>query len=133
MHGLSRAGRYVGYHVVNPNVKILFRFFQFQILSMNDEQPIIIIGAGPTGIGAARRFQELGAEWLVLEKEDYVGGLAASFTDEGYVWDIGGHVIFSHYAAYNGPSCSKYPNRPIGPYHKRVSWVVASMPASVQA
>lgn len=58
-----------------------------------------IIGAGPTGLGAARRLQELGADnFVVLEKNAHPGGLAASFKDAaGYTWDIGGHVVFSHY------------------------------------
>jgi protoporphyrinogen oxidase len=64
------------------------------------KQPtILILGAGPTGLGAAYRLNELGYKnFLVLEKNDYVGGLATSFTDEaGYTWDIGGHVVHSHY------------------------------------
>ena len=59
----------------------------------------LIIGAGPTGLGAAHRLNELGENgFLVLEANDYPGGLAASFTDPaGFTWDIGGHVVFSHY------------------------------------
>ena len=59
----------------------------------------LIIGAGPTGLGAAYRLNELGEnDFLVLEANDYPGGLAASFTDPaGFTWDIGGHVVFSHY------------------------------------
>ena len=58
-----------------------------------------IIGAGPTGLGAARRLSELGvANFIVLEKNAHPGGLAASFKDrQGYTWDIGGHVVFSHF------------------------------------
>jgi UDP-galactopyranose mutase len=58
-----------------------------------------VIGAGPTGLGAARRLAELGCRsFVVLEKNAYAGGLAASFKDPaGYTWDIGGHVVFSHY------------------------------------
>jgi protoporphyrinogen oxidase len=59
----------------------------------------LIIGAGPTGLGAAYRLNELGEhDWLILDRNDYVGGLAASFKDSaGFTWDIGGHVVFSHY------------------------------------
>ena len=43
----------------------------------------LIIGAGPTGLGAAYRLKELGEnDFMVLEAHDYPGGLAASFTDE---------------------------------------------------
>lgn len=60
---------------------------------------IVIMGAGPTGLGAAYRLHELGYEnWDIFEKNSYVGGLAASFKDDkGFTWDIGGHVLFSHY------------------------------------
>lgn len=60
---------------------------------------ILIIGAGPTGLGAAWRLKELGyTNYAVLEQNDYPGGLGASFHDaQGFTWDIGGHVLFSHY------------------------------------
>lgn len=60
---------------------------------------IIIIGAGPTGIGAGYRLKEIGYKnFKILEKNDYIGGLSASFSrDGGYTVDIGGHVLFSHY------------------------------------
>lgn len=60
---------------------------------------LIILGAGPCGLGAAWRLHELGYDnYVVYEKEQYTGGLATSFTDEnGFTWDIGGHVIHSHY------------------------------------
>jgi len=64
-----------------------------------DSRRIVIIGAGPTGLGAAYRLNELGHQnWVLLEKNDYVGGLSASFVDDaGFTWDVGGHVLFSHY------------------------------------
>ncbi len=64
---------------------------------------VVIIGAGPTGLGAAYRLRELGHEnFVVLERHPYIGGLASSFTDDaGFTWDIGGHVMFSHYAYYD--------------------------------
>lgn len=64
---------------------------------------IVIIGAGPTGLGAAYRLQELGYKsWHIYEKESFVGGLASSFRDaEGFTWDTGGHVIFSHYRYFD--------------------------------
>lgn len=64
-----------------------------------DRARIAIIGAGPTGLGAAHRLHELGiTNFTVFEKESYAGGLAASHLDRaGFTWDIGGHVQFSHY------------------------------------
>jgi protoporphyrinogen oxidase len=64
---------------------------------------VVIIGAGPTGLGAGYRLNELGHDdWTILESNDYVGGLATSFTDDaGFTYDIGGHVMFSHYEYYD--------------------------------
>lgn len=63
----------------------------------------LIIGAGPTGLGAAHRLNELGEnDFLVLEANPHVGGLSASFKDgAGFTWDVGGHVIFSHYSYFD--------------------------------
>jgi len=59
----------------------------------------LILGAGPTGLGAARQLEINNCEsWALLEASSHVGGLASSFVDEkGFTWDIGGHVQFSHY------------------------------------
>ncbi|HVI07315.1 MAG TPA: FAD-dependent oxidoreductase [Candidatus Binatia bacterium] len=68
-----------------------------------DQKKIVIIGAGPTGLGAAYRLNELGYQnWVLYEKADYVGGHSCSHVDEhGFVWDEGGHVIFSHYPYFD--------------------------------
>ncbi|HEX2577570.1 MAG TPA: NAD(P)-binding protein, partial [Aquihabitans sp.] len=70
---------------------------------MTTDPRIVIIGAGPTGLGAGWRLEELGYEdWTILEASDHVGGLATSFTDDaGFTYDIGGHVMFSHYEYYD--------------------------------
>lgn len=62
-----------------------------------------ILGAGPTGLGAAWRLDELGYDdWFLLEAEQGPGGLASSHVDEhGFTWDLGGHVQFSHYRYYD--------------------------------
>jgi protoporphyrinogen oxidase len=64
---------------------------------------VVVIGAGPTGLGAAHRLAELGHENFDLyEATDHVGGLARSHTDDaGFVWDMGGHVQFSHYRYFD--------------------------------
>jgi protoporphyrinogen oxidase len=64
---------------------------------------IIIVGGGPTGLGAAYRLHELGYDnWKLYEKNEYVGGHATSHRDSrGFVWDEGGHVIFSHYPYFD--------------------------------
>jgi protoporphyrinogen oxidase len=64
---------------------------------------VLILGAGPTGLGAAYRLKELGyADFKMYDRNPYLGGLANSFTDDaGFTWDIGGHVMFSHYTYYD--------------------------------
>jgi protoporphyrinogen oxidase len=64
---------------------------------------VVIIGAGPVGLGAAYRLQELGySNWAIYERHPYIGGLATSFQDSaGFTYDIGGHVMFSHYPYFD--------------------------------
>jgi protoporphyrinogen oxidase len=66
---------------------------------------VAILGAGPTGIGAAWRLsQGLTASqatgtlpFLLLDESTVPGGRAASFTTpEGFTFDYGGHVLFPH-------------------------------------
>lgn len=61
-----------------------------------------IIGAGLTGLGAANRLRELGQESFLVLENAHPGGLSASFTDPaGFTWDVGGHVLFSHYPYFD--------------------------------
>jgi len=64
---------------------------------------IVILGAGPTGLGAAYRLRERGEDrFEIFERSGQVGGLATSFTDpKGWTWDISGHIIFSGYKYFN--------------------------------
>jgi protoporphyrinogen oxidase len=84
----------------------------------------LIIGAGPTGLGAAWRLEQRGiADWLVLEAGSVAGGLAQSIVDEhGFTWDLGGHVQFSHYEMFD-----QLMDDLLGVegwlYHDRESWV----------
>ncbi len=70
---------------------------------MSGKYTYLIIGSGPTGLGAAYRLKELGiTDYHVIEKESYIGGLATSFVDDkGFTWDVGGHVQFSHYSYFD--------------------------------
>ena len=68
---------------------------------------IIIIGSGPTALGAAQRLHELKKEFsnisiAILEQSWKPGGLASSERDDqGFLWDMGGHVVFSHYEYFD--------------------------------
>lgn len=67
---------------------------------------VLVIGAGPTGLGAAWRLSELdaseGLRWLVVDAAFSPGGMARSVRDDtGFVWDFGGHIIYSHYPYFD--------------------------------
>jgi len=84
---------------------------------------ILLLGSGPCGLGAAHELYKTGhPTWQLFELSPRVGGLSASFTDPaGFTWDIGGHVLFSHY-----PHFDQIVEQALaGQYyqHQRESWV----------
>jgi protoporphyrinogen oxidase len=84
---------------------------------------IVILGAGPTGLSAAWRLQEHGHhDWLLLEASDRAGGLSMSVRDPvGFTWDLGGHVLFSHWKYFD-----RLLERALGTQwveHQREAWV----------
>jgi protoporphyrinogen oxidase len=87
------------------------------------EPRIVIIGAGPTGIGAAWRLAEHGhRNWLLVDAAETPGGLASSVVDpHGFTWDLGGHVLFSHYRYFDALM-----DQALGEHwleHEREAWV----------
>jgi len=90
---------------------------------LKDPGRVLIIGAGPTGLGAAHRLHELGVEdWTLLEGTNGPGGLARSHVDDhGFTWDIGGHVQFSHYSYYDDVLDAAVTDGWLE--HERESWV----------
>jgi len=84
---------------------------------------VIIIGGGPTGCGAARRLTQLGHDnWHLYEKAPAFGGLAGSITDGGgFTWDVGGHVIFSHFAEFDAFVDEMLADERVE--HERESWI----------
>ncbi len=90
---------------------------------MSDTPRILIIGAGPTGLGAASRLVEHGHEnWLLVDAAETPGGLSTSIVDErGFTWDLGGHVLFSHYRWFD-----RLMTKALGDawmVHEREAWV----------
>jgi protoporphyrinogen oxidase len=91
---------------------------------MRKSTGVLIVGAGPTGLGAAWRLAARGeSDWVLCEAGADAGGLAASVVDEhGFTWDLGGHVQFSHYGYFDDLMDDL-----LGPdgwlYHDRESWI----------
>ena len=73
------------------------------MISHKQSPRIVIIGMGPCGLGAAWRLQELGFNnYKIFDQSFHAGGLASSYIDEnGFIWDVGSHVEFSHYSYFD--------------------------------
>jgi protoporphyrinogen oxidase len=56
---------------------------------------VIIIGGGPAGLTAAYKLSKLGRDFVVLEKDQVVGGLSRTVNYKNYLFDIGGHRFFT--------------------------------------
>lgn len=53
---------------------------------------IVIIGAGISGLTAARQLEGK-KDFILLEKENYIGGLSTQYQVDGYRFDFGGHYF----------------------------------------
>ncbi|KAK3989815.1 hypothetical protein QBC44DRAFT_326596 [Cladorrhinum sp. PSN332] len=86
---------------------------------------VLVIGAGPTGLGAAKRLNHInGASWLILDANEKAGGLASTdVTPEGFLYDVGGHVIFSHYKYFDDCIDEALPKPDDWYTHERISYV----------
>ncbi|KAK7957688.1 UDP-galactopyranose mutase [Apiospora saccharicola] len=86
---------------------------------------VLVIGAGPTGLGAAKRLQQTNlASWLIVDSNETPGGLASTdVTPEGFLYDVGGHVIFSHYRYFDDCINEALPQESDWYTHQRVSYV----------
>ena len=92
---------------------------------------VLVVGAGPTGLGAASRLSQherqnnLNVSYMLIDGGSGPGGLSCTDeTPEGFLFDIGGHVIFSHFDYFDDlldfacGSGEEYWN-----FHQRVSYV----------
>ncbi|KAI8959590.1 FAD/NAD(P)-binding domain-containing protein [Daldinia sp. FL1419] len=86
---------------------------------------VLVIGAGPTGLGAAKRLQQTNqVSWLIVDSNETPGGLASTdVTPEGFLFDVGGHVIFSHYKYFDDCLDEALPKESDWYTHQRVSYV----------
>ena len=59
-------------------------------------EPIVILGAGISGCGAAHRLRAQGVESVIYEKQSYAGGHTFTYKEpDGWVFDEGPHVSFT--------------------------------------
>ncbi|KAH6894683.1 hypothetical protein B0T10DRAFT_604122 [Thelonectria olida] len=86
---------------------------------------VLVVGAGPTGLGAAKRLQHLDSvSWLIVDSNETPGGLASTdVTPEGFLFDVGGHVIFSHYKYFDDCLNEALPKPTDWFEHQRISYV----------
>lgn len=91
---------------------------------MTNKVKYLILGAGPCGLGAGHRLKGLNSDdFLILERSSKIGGLATSYLDkQGFTWDIGGHVQFSHYD-YFDKAMIKALGKEGWLHHEREAWV----------
>lgn len=67
--------------------------------------------------------QNLGS-WALLDANKEAGGLASTdITNEGFLYDVGGHVIFSHYLYFDDVIHEALPKQGDWYEHQRVSYV----------
>jgi protoporphyrinogen oxidase len=68
----------------------------------NSFYDIVILGAGPCGLGAAWEMEQQrrrgnASTYIVIDANPAVGGNAASVTtEEGFLFDYGGHILYPH-------------------------------------
>ena len=59
-------------------------------------QNFVILGGGIAGLAAARELLKRGCFVTIIEKGSEVGGLARTFEQDGFRFDIGGHRFHSN-------------------------------------
>lgn len=59
---------------------------------MSNEHPIIVLGAGPAGLAAARTLNRQGKKVIILEKETQVGGMSSSRRWNEFIIESGPHT-----------------------------------------
>lgn len=56
---------------------------------------VVILGGGPAGLAVGHELSVNGVKVIVLDRNNFVGGLCRTIHDEGYRFDLGGHRWFT--------------------------------------
>lgn len=59
------------------------------------KEDVLILGAGPAGMAAAFELDKAGKSFMIIEKNEKVGGLARTFQYKEFRTDVGPHRFFS--------------------------------------
>lgn len=62
---------------------------------MDNEKAILIIGAGPAGLGAGYELAKNDVKVTIVESENHPGGIARTVRYKNFWFDLGGHRFFS--------------------------------------
>lgn len=62
---------------------------------MNKNNRVCILGAGVAGLSSAHILKEKEVDVIVFEQENKVGGLAKTYSEKDFKFDLGGHRFFS--------------------------------------
>ncbi len=68
---------------------------------MHRKTDILIVGAGPAGLSCAIKCNNLGKDYLLIEKSNRVGGRVGSIKEYGYIFDLGFQVYNTAYSLTN--------------------------------
>ena len=58
-----------------------------------DQKKVLILGAGPAGLGAGYKLAGSDKDISILEAQNYVGGFSASFNFKDCIFDYGPHAF----------------------------------------
>ena len=102
-----------------------------------DSYDVIVVGAGVSGLTTALALSKEGKRVLVLEKENYIGGVCRSYNVEGYTVDTGPHIITRLDSGPMRILMDRYfdylPNFvPFGKYYLRINNKIKQFPWSVK-
>jgi Phytoene dehydrogenase and related proteins len=99
---------------------------------------VVVIGAGISGLLSALALSKEGKKALVLEKEDYIGGVCRSYEVDGYRVDTGPHAITRLESGPLRELMDRYFDVipqfvPFGKYYVRIGSDIKQFPWSINA